>query len=189
MPDTERDAATLREEFDEQGPLEVEEARAGEGPALPDRLPAGLVEFDQLGQDAVGGIEGGRPLSGDLTVLAQTFTQVGPRAATEMSDEFRLRGTDRIQVEVLRLAVADLDGFTAAEMSELTSHWPPVEVRDRESKYLDLAAIRSSQTELITHFGRSTRANLRKRLREYGELQTEWATSLAAANDIFVELL
>ena len=85
--------------------------------------------------------------------------------------------------------VLQLDGFTAAEMSELTSHWPPVEVRDRESKYLDLAAIRTSQTELITHLGRSTRANLRKRLREYGELQTEWATSLAAATDIFAELI
>ena len=85
--------------------------------------------------------------------------------------------------------VLQLDGFTAAEMSELTAHWPPVEVHGRESKYLDLAAIRSSQAELITHLGRSTRANLRKRLREYGEIQTEWATTLEAASNIFAELI
>lgn len=85
--------------------------------------------------------------------------------------------------------VIQLDGFTAAEMQELTTHWPAVEVRERDSKYLDLQAVRSSGKDLIEHFGRSTRANLRRKLREYGEIETEWATSLAQAQDIFEELI
>ena len=85
--------------------------------------------------------------------------------------------------------IVQLDGFTREEAHELTAHWPAVEARERESKYLDLNAIRTKGGELIDSLGRSTRANLRKRLREYGDLQLEWAETLDAANNIFSELI
>ena len=85
--------------------------------------------------------------------------------------------------------VIQLDGFTTEEMQELTAHWSAVEVRERDSKYLDLDVVRASGKDLIEHFGRSTRANLRRKLREYGEIETEWSTSLAQAQDILEELI
>lgn len=85
--------------------------------------------------------------------------------------------------------VIQLDGFLSTESAELTAHWPPVDVRQRESKYLDLDAVRASGAELISHFGRSTRANLRRRLREYGLIDTAWATTLDEANDILSDLI
>ena len=105
---------------------------------------------------------------------------------------FRAAFIDAISHWLLTQANGDvvrLDGFTREEAHELTSHWPTVETRERESKYLDLNAIRSKGGELIDTLGRSTRANLRKRLREYGDLQLEWAETLEAANDIFSELI
>jgi CelD/BcsL family acetyltransferase involved in cellulose biosynthesis len=85
--------------------------------------------------------------------------------------------------------IVQLDGFTKEEAHELTAHWPAVETRERESKYLDLSVIRTKGGELIDALGRSTRANLRKRLREYGDLQLEWAETLDTANSIFTELI
>lgn len=85
--------------------------------------------------------------------------------------------------------IIQLDGFTSEETQELTAHWPVVETRQRESKYLDLSAILATGKDLIDSLGRSTRANLRKRLREYGDLQLEWAETLEAANDILNELI
>ncbi len=82
-----------------------------------------------------------------------------------------------------------LDGFTSEETQELTAHWAVVETRQRESKYLDLSVIRTQGGDLIDSLGRSTRANLRKRIREYGDLQLEWAETLEAANNIFDELI
>ena len=105
---------------------------------------------------------------------------------------FRSAFIDAISHWLLTQAHGDiiqLDGFTQAESEQLTAHWPAVEVRPRESKYLDLAAIRETGGELIAALGRSTRANLRRKLREYGELQIEWAESLDVAKDILTELI
>ena len=85
--------------------------------------------------------------------------------------------------------IVQFDGFTSEETQELTAHWPVVATRQRESKYLDLSAIRATEGELIESLGRSTRANLRKRFREYGDLQLEWAETLEAASHIFDELI
>ena len=105
---------------------------------------------------------------------------------------WRLAFQDAISHWLLTQAAGDviqLDGFTAEEMHELTAHWPAVEIRNRDSKYLDLEVVRSSGKDLIDHLGRSTRANLRRKLREYGEIETEWATTLSQAEDIFAELI
>ncbi len=105
---------------------------------------------------------------------------------------YRLAFIDAVSHWLLTQAdgdVVQLDGFTHEENQELTAHWPIVETRQRESKYLDLSAIRSTGGELIASLGRSTRANLRKRLREYGDLQLEWAETLEAASHIFDELI
>jgi hypothetical protein len=85
--------------------------------------------------------------------------------------------------------VVCLDGFTKDDAAEIASDWHPVEVRERESKYLDLDAVRASGSDLISSLGRSTRANLRRKLRDYGDLQIEWAESLSQANEIFSDLI
>jgi hypothetical protein len=85
--------------------------------------------------------------------------------------------------------VVCLDGFTKSEAADISADWSPLEVRERESKYLDLDAVRTGGTDVISALGRSTRANLRRKLREYGDLQIEWAQSLAQAEEIFSELI
>lgn len=109
-----------------------------------------------------------------------------------VAPEWRTSFIDAISHWLLTQAGGDLlqlDGFLAEEAAELSATWPALETCQRESKYLDLQMVRLSETELITHFGRSTRANLRKRLREYGDLHTEWANDLDQARGILEELI
>lgn len=85
--------------------------------------------------------------------------------------------------------VVCLDGFTNDEAAELSADWSPLEVRDRESKYLDLNAIRTAGGDVISSLGRSTRASLRRKLRDYGDLQIEWAETLPQAQQVLEELI
>lgn len=85
--------------------------------------------------------------------------------------------------------VVCLDGFTKEDAAEIASDWCPVEVRERESKYLDLDTVRTGGSDLISALGRSTRANLRRKLRDYGDLQIEWAETQSQAEEIFSELI
>lgn len=82
-----------------------------------------------------------------------------------------------------------LDGFTNSEAAEISADWSPLEVQERESKYLDLDVVRAGGSDVISALGRSTRANLRRKLRDYGDLQIEWAQSLAQAEENFSELI
>jgi len=82
-----------------------------------------------------------------------------------------------------------LDGWAAEEVPEW--NWPagPTESRVRECRYFDLEKPREAGLEPLELLGRSTRQNLRRLLRKYGEIETTWAESLEEADDIFSEMV
>lgn len=82
-----------------------------------------------------------------------------------------------------------LDGFWEADLGHWQNRYPQAEIRYRDSCYFDFETARESGGDLLSHLGKSTRSNIRRRLKKYGDLQTEWATSLAQAEDIFAELV
>jgi|GEM_PF-616915 len=82
-----------------------------------------------------------------------------------------------------------LDGFEESELSEWQEFFPGAVVRARDSRYFDLAEARHQKTDVISSLGRSTRSNLRRRLKQYGTLTCEWAESLEQAEEIFQELI
>ena len=82
-----------------------------------------------------------------------------------------------------------LDGFSTTDLQPLLDRLPAGEVKHRESRYFDFAVAREGGKDVISCLGKSTRANLRRRLREYGELDCTWAESLSEALEIFEELV
>ena len=82
-----------------------------------------------------------------------------------------------------------LDGFTEESAESLQQELPGFEVRRRESPYYDLQAARTSGVDLLDRLGRSTRQNVRRLLRKYGEIETEWAATGSQAREIFAELI
>lgn len=103
----------------------------------------------------------------------------------------------RFCAEIVRHLNADsrwdefcLDGFAPADVDSLISLLPGVEIWSRPSKFANLKTIRESDdAEILKHLGRSTRSNLRRKLRDYGDLQVEWADSLDDAQHIHAELV
>ena len=65
------------------------------------------------------------------------------------------------------------------------------EVIERLNAALDgrYALVREIGGDLISHLGKSTRSNIRRRLKKYGTLETEWATNLTQADEIFTVLM
>lgn len=82
-----------------------------------------------------------------------------------------------------------LDGFSAAEACELVDFLPRADVRTAQSRYADLKAARETGEDAISAIGYSTRKTLRKNLRAYGDLQTEWAGNLEQACSIFDDMV
>jgi len=62
-------------------------------------------------------------------------------------------------------------------------------VRSRESRYFDLQACRESGAEVLEQLGRSTRSNLKRRVKQLDPIEVEWAESLEQARDIYRELV
>lgn len=91
----------------------------------------------------------------------------------------QLKGWDQIR----------LDGFAEQDLQDWTSYFPGAEIRSRESRYFNFRPVRQSGQEVIDSLGKSTRANLRRRLRQYGELDCEWARTLEQAENILQELI
>ncbi|WP_291171963.1 GNAT family N-acetyltransferase [Gimesia sp.] len=81
------------------------------------------------------------------------------------------------------------DGFASAELEEWNLSLPDTSVRKIESRYFDLKLIREEEREVISGFGYSTRKNLRKNMKTYGNLTTEWAESIEQAESIFADLV
>jgi CelD/BcsL family acetyltransferase involved in cellulose biosynthesis len=82
-----------------------------------------------------------------------------------------------------------LDGWPREDAVDW--NWPdaPHESRVRSCRYFDLGLARLKGVEPIELLGRSTRQNLRRLLRKYGELEMTWAGSLEEADDILAELI
>ncbi len=90
-----------------------------------------------------------------------------------------------------------LDGIDA----EANKTWPfcgesdsetlPVTVqsRIRESRYFDLKHCREQGGDILSLLGKSTRSNIRRRIKKLGEIGIEWAETTEQANDIFAELI
>ena len=82
-----------------------------------------------------------------------------------------------------------LDGFSESDLVPWTKLYPDAAIRSRESKYFDLKDARENERDVLASLGKSTRSNLRRRLKKYGDLECEWASSLDRAEDIFSELI
>lgn len=91
----------------------------------------------------------------------------------------QLKGWDQIR----------LDGFSEQDLNDWISYFPGAEIRSRESRYFNFKPVRQSAQEVIDALGKSTRANLRRRIRQYGELDCEWASTLEQAESILDELI
>ncbi len=64
-----------------------------------------------------------------------------------------------------------------------------LQVRERECRYFDLQATRESGSDILSQLGRSTRSNLKRRLKQVGSTRVEWAESAPQAEDIFTQLV
>lgn len=85
------------------------------------------------------------------------------------------------------------DGFDASYLNHVFETLDTSTLRIEESRYFDLKAARESNGDVISNLGKSTRANIRRRLREiqkeHGEINVNWASDLSDADDIFAELV
>ena len=82
-----------------------------------------------------------------------------------------------------------MDGFEEAELAGIQQDLPGFELRRRPSPYYDLRATRERGCDLLDPLGRSTRQNVRRLLRKYGELELQWAEQPSEAEDILGELI
>ncbi|QDU15393.1 hypothetical protein CA11_32160 [Gimesia maris] len=83
----------------------------------------------------------------------------------------------------------NFDGFDSIELENWDLSFPEISVRKIESHYFDLQLIRDEEREVISGFGYSTRKNLRKNTKTYGNLTTEWAETIEQAESIFSDLV
>ncbi len=81
-----------------------------------------------------------------------------------------------------------LDGFLPERLHGILQDLRGFEVRYRDSPYFDLRAARQRGGNWRELLGRSTRQNLRRLLRKYGEVDCEWAETPEQALDILEEL-
>lgn len=81
------------------------------------------------------------------------------------------------------------DGFTSNDLEAWNVATEETTIRKAESHYFDLKVIRDEEREVISGFGYSTRKNLRKNMKSYGDLTTEWAESIEEAESIFADLV
>jgi len=82
-----------------------------------------------------------------------------------------------------------LDGLAPDAWNELSPQFPAAQVQAVSSKYCDLTKARAAGTDVLSQLGRSTRQNLRRKLRDYGEIETTWAEDVPTALGIFDELI
>lgn len=81
------------------------------------------------------------------------------------------------------------DGFASEELEPWGLPEQEITIHKVESHYFDLKQIRDEEREVISGFGYSTRKNLRKNMKSYGNLTTEWAENIEQAHSIFTDLV
>jgi CelD/BcsL family acetyltransferase involved in cellulose biosynthesis len=82
-----------------------------------------------------------------------------------------------------------LDGLAPEEWAGFAPHLPSAKALAVPSKYFDLTKARTAGTDVLSQLGRSTRQNLRRKLRDYGDVETTWAEDVETAHEIFDELV
>ncbi|QDV18619.1 hypothetical protein Pan153_32780 [Gimesia panareensis] len=81
------------------------------------------------------------------------------------------------------------DGFASAELEGWDLPCSEEGLQKIESRYFDLKLIREEEREVISGFGYSTRKNLRKNMKSYGDLNSQWAETIEEAEEIFADLV
>ena len=82
-----------------------------------------------------------------------------------------------------------LDGFSAGEAVAFLSLDNAVRLREANCLYHDLRAARGANVRAIAQLGYSTRKTIRRNLRAYGALRTEWAEGVQQAESILADLV
>ncbi len=91
--------------------------------------------------------------------------------------------------ETHRAETLVLDGMTQDDANAFIHLKTPTEIDARPSYYCDLNQIRSAPEEPWRLFGVSTRSNLRRSLRELGDIELDWADSLDEALPYYEEMI
>ncbi len=94
-------------------------------------------------------------------------------------DQFRLDGID---TEVNKT-------WPLFEESDSGSSEITIQTRVRDSRYFDLKHCRAEGGDILSLLGKSTRSNIRRRIKKLGEINIEWAETTGQAEDIFTELI
>jgi hypothetical protein len=82
-----------------------------------------------------------------------------------------------------------LDGFSEKDSQQFVQYDANWTVRKVENHYYDLQAAREQDVEVISQFGYATRKNLRRNLKTFEELTTEWAETTDQAESIYADLV
>lgn len=82
-----------------------------------------------------------------------------------------------------------LDGFEGQSIQALLQHCLMARVERKISYYFDLRPCRVNGEDPLARLGTHTRANIRRTLREFGDVRTEWAETPARAEQLFAELV
>lgn len=82
-----------------------------------------------------------------------------------------------------------LDGFESQSIRTLLQNCPMAQVDRKISYYFDLRPCRENNEEPLARLGTHTRANIRRTLRDFGDVQSEWAETPARAEQLFAELV
>ena len=82
-----------------------------------------------------------------------------------------------------------VDGMAAYESLEFLAGDTPTSVEELPSHYCDLNLYRSAMAEPWRIYGESTRTNLRRALRDLGELQVDWADQPDVALALYDEMI
>jgi len=62
-------------------------------------------------------------------------------------------------------------------------------LRVRECRYFDLAACREAGGDILSQLGKSTKSNLKRRMKKMDPITVEWAESIEQAEEIFDEMV
>ena len=84
--------------------------------------------------------------------------------------------------------VFQLDGLAADDAREFLDG-SPTSIREIPSHYCDLNLFRTAQAEPWRMFGESTRTNLRRSLRDLGDVQLDWADTPDQALEFYEEMI
>jgi hypothetical protein len=82
-----------------------------------------------------------------------------------------------------------LDGFVPEDVAPFLAEDPSFFVRREPCPTSDLAAIRAAGGDVIASLGKNTRASVRRGIRGFGNVATEWCDSPSRAAEILDELI